>query len=305
MATTVTAPVGNSIGLASKYLPILDEIYKRESLTSMLDTANDRVNWIGAQTANIFTTNPVGLANYDRNAGFVPGDVTSAWVPYTLQYDRGRSFMVDVMDNDESLGMAFGTLLGEFERTEVIPEIDAVRFTNYAANAGNKVTATLSTSSGVISAIQTAEGVMDDAEVPYEGRILFVAPSVYAYLKDGITRYNPNGDPNIDGTVEMYDRMRIVRAPSSRFDSVVTLNAPTAHDGAGGYTASGDQLNFMIVHPSACLQVVKHQIPRIFSPEVNQEADAWKLNYRIYHGVWVLSNKTAGIYVHSKATPSI
>ena len=28
MATTVTAPVGNSISLASKYLPILDEIYK-------------------------------------------------------------------------------------------------------------------------------------------------------------------------------------------------------------------------------------------------------------------------------------
>ena len=48
MATTVTAPVGNSIGLASKYLPILDEIYKRESLTRMLDTANSRINWIGA-----------------------------------------------------------------------------------------------------------------------------------------------------------------------------------------------------------------------------------------------------------------
>ena len=109
----------------------------------------------------------------------------------------------------------------------------------------------------------------------------------------------------MDGTVEMYDRMRIVRVPTSRFTSVLTLNAPTSHDGAGGYTASDNQLNFMIVHPSAVLQVVKHQVPRIFSPQVNQEADAWKLNYRIYHGAWVLSKKTYGIYVHSKAAPSI
>ena len=305
MATTVTAPVGNSIGLASKYLPILDEIYKRESLTRMLDTANSRINWIGAQTVNIFTTNPVGLADYNRNSGFVPGDVTSTWVPYTIKYDRGRSFMVDVMDNDESLGMAFGTLLGEFERTEVIPEVDAVRFTTYAANAGTKVTATLSAANTTVAAIQTAESVMDDKEVPYEGRILFVAPNIYAYLKEGITRYTENGDPDVDGTVEMYDRMRIVRVPTGRFTSVLTLNKPTDHDGAGGYTASDNQLNFMIVHPSAVLQVVKHQVPRIFSPQVNQEADAWKLNYRIYHDAWVLSNKTYGIYVHSKAAPSI
>lgn len=305
MATTVTAPVGNSIGLASRYLPILDEIYKRGSLTSLLDTANERVRWIGAKTANIFTIDPVGLANYSRNAGFVPGDVTGAWVPYTINVDRGRSFMVDVMDNDESVGMAFGSLLGEFERTEVIPEVDAYRFTKYAANAGTKVTASLSTASNTVAAIQTAESVMDDAEVPYEGRILYVSPTIYKYLKEGITRYTMNGDPDVNGEVEMYDGMRIVRVPSGRFNSVITLNAPTAHDGAGGYTASGDAMNFMIVHPSAVLQVVKHQIPRIFSPQVNQEADAWKLNYRLYHDCWVLSQKTYGIYVHSPSAPSI
>ena len=39
MATTMTAPVNNSIALAQKYLPILDEIYKEGSKTSILDTA--------------------------------------------------------------------------------------------------------------------------------------------------------------------------------------------------------------------------------------------------------------------------
>jgi hypothetical protein len=73
MATTVTAPVGNTIALAERYLPILDEIYKAGSKSAILDTASERVRWKGAKKAYLFNTTMVGLANYSRNAGFVPG----------------------------------------------------------------------------------------------------------------------------------------------------------------------------------------------------------------------------------------
>lgn len=126
MATTVTAPVSNSIALAQKYLPILDEIYKEGSKTSILDTPEDRVRFIGAKTIQLFNSDSVGLGNYSRNAGFQVGDITQAWESYALAVDRGRSFMVDVMDNDETIGMAFSSLLGEFERVHVVPEIDAL-----------------------------------------------------------------------------------------------------------------------------------------------------------------------------------
>lgn len=297
----MAAPVSNSIAYASKFLPILDEIYKRESLTSILDTANERVEWIGAKTANVFKTSLSGLGNYDRNAGFVPGSVNGTWEPLTIEIDRGRSFSVDVMDNDESVGMAFGTLLGENERVNVVPEVDAYRFAKYAglADASQKVSATLTAADNIADLIQTAEAAMDDAEVPYEGRILFVNPTVYGYFKGDITRFTENGDPNVNGNIEMYDGMRVIRVPSARFNTAITLNAPALATDAGGYTATGKAINFMIVHPSAVVQVVKHVIPRVFSPEVNQEADAWKLNYRIYHDAFVLDNKTKGIYVHS------
>ena len=126
MATTVTAPVGNTIALAERYLPILDEIYKAGAKSSILDTAAERVRWEGAKKAYLFNTEMVGLAGYSRNAGFVPGDVNTGWEDYEITQDRGRSFMIDAMDNDETLGMAFGTLVGEFERTQVIPELDAL-----------------------------------------------------------------------------------------------------------------------------------------------------------------------------------
>lgn len=299
MATTVTAPVANSIALASKYLPILDEIYKAGSKTAILDTLAEQIRFDGAKIAYLYGADPVGLSAYSRNAGFVPGDVDGAWQPYEITQDRGRSFMVDVMDNDETLGMAFGTLLGEFERTEVIPEIDAYRFAKYAAAATgtNKVTETLSAAAATITSIDNATAVLDDKEVPYEGRILFVTPNTYKLIKGGVTRMIMNGDANVDYNVEMYNDMRVITVPSGRFHTSVTINAPTTSDGVGGFTAGGQIMNYMIVHPSAVMQLVKHNIPRIFSPEVNQEADAWKLNYRIYHDAWVKTNKVNGIFV--------
>ena len=301
MATTMAAPVANSISLATKFLPILDDIYKRESLTNVLDTANERVQFIGAQTAKIFKVDVDGLGNYSRNAGFVPGSSDGTWETLTIEQDRGRSFSIDVMDNDESLGMALAATLSQFERTQVVPEIDAYRAAKYAANAGTTVTATLSGSDNVADLIQTAEASMDDDEVPVEGRILFINPFIYSYLKGDITRYTENGDPDVNGRIEMYDGMRVIRVPSARFNTQITLAQPTTNSSAGGFSATGVDINFMIVHPSAVLQVIKHQIPRLFSPEVNQEADAWKLNYRVYHDCWVLANKTDGIYVHKKA----
>ena len=125
MATTMAAPVANSIDLATRFLPFLDEVYKRESLSSVLDTLPERVNWIGAQTAKVFKVDVDGLGDYNRNAGFVPGSSDGTWETLTIQKDRGRSFTIDVMDNDETVGMAFASTLGQFERVSVVPEIDA------------------------------------------------------------------------------------------------------------------------------------------------------------------------------------
>ena len=304
MATTMAAPVANSIDLATRFLPFLDEVYKRESLSSVLDTLPERVNWIGAQTAKVFKVDVDGLGDYNRNAGFVPGSSDGTWETLTIQKDRGRSFTIDVMDNDETVGMAFASTLGQFERVSVVPEIDAYRFAKYAAGAGTTVTGTLSNSDDIPGLLTTAQAAMDDKEVPYEGRILFCNPTIYGYLKNDITRYVDNEATDINRTVEMYDNMRVIRVPSGRFNTVCTLAQPTDASSTGGYTAAGVDINFMIVHPSAVLQVIKHQIPRVFSPEVNQEADAWKLNYRVYHDCWVLANKTYGIYVHKKANAS-
>ena len=307
MATTVSPAIANSIGLASEYLPLLDEVYKAESKTAILDTAQDMVRWSDEyHTFYLFETDMVGLGDYSRNGGFVRGDVTAQWRAYEPQWDRGRQFLIDRIDNAESMGMAFGTLSGEFMRTKVVPETDAVRFATYATNAASamKTTETISSGAAAVAAIDLGTEKLDDAEVPYEGRILFVNPTMYRYLKSGITRYTMNGENGIDYNVEMYDSMRVITVPSGRFNTAVTLGQPTDHDGAGGYTATGSTINFMIIHPTAIMQAVKLANPRIFSPDVTQEAQAWMYDFRQYHGAWVKHQKANGIYLNAPAAVS-
>ena len=60
MATTVNPAISNSIGLTAEYLPLLDEIYKAESKSAILDTAQDRVRWSDdTHSFYLFETNMV------------------------------------------------------------------------------------------------------------------------------------------------------------------------------------------------------------------------------------------------------
>lgn len=306
MATTVVPSNTNSISLASKFLPFVDQVYKMESKSAILDTANDYIRFDGANAVKLYNLSVLGMGNYSRNAGFVNSDVTGTWETLTLSADRGRSYMLDVLDNDETLGLSLGNLLNVVEREHIIPEVDAYRFAAYAtgAAAANKATETLSSGAGVIASIDTATIALDNGEVPYEGRVLFVSPKVYNLLKGGITRMVMDGDTDVSNLIEMYNDMRVIRVPQSRFYTAITLATPSDNDDAGDYTANGAGINYMIVHPSAVAQVMKHYVARVFSPQDNQQADAWLVQPRYCHGAWVLAHKNNGIYVSSDSTIS-
>lgn len=297
--------MANTIALAQKYLPLLDEVYKASSRTAILDAT--KVDIVNGNTIKVFKTSMDGLGNYNRNTGFTNGDVTGTWETMTLSKDRGRSFIVDRMDNEETIGMAFGTLAGEFIRTKVAPEIDAYTFAKIAGTSGilsANADVTVGTTD-VPSLIDTAEMQMNEEEVPGEGRILFISETAYAGLRAKIVRTVLNDVTGINKDVETYNGMRVIRVPQSRFYTAITLyDGTTSGQTTGGFVGAtgGYKINFMIVHPSAVNKVVKHVLPRIFTPEQYQNADAWKFDYRIYHDTFVYDNKTKGIYMHRGST---
>ena len=117
--------MANTIALRKQYSTLLDEIYKLASLTAVLDGPNELVKE-GANANEILIPkmSMQGLANYNKQTGYVAGDVTLEYETKKCGYDRGRMFTIDAMDNIESAGVAFGRLSAEFLRTQVVPELD-------------------------------------------------------------------------------------------------------------------------------------------------------------------------------------
>lgn len=292
--------MANSIALAKQYVPVLDEIYKLSSLTAKLDGSPELVTQgANANELIIPKLSMQGLADYSRNSGYVNGDVTLTNETVTCNFDRGRMFFVDTMDDAETAGVAFGRLSGEFIRTKVVPELDAFRFATYAGVSGiSKVAtgATLSDGAAVVSALRAAITKMDEDEVPQEDRHLFITPTLHGLVQDMDTTKSR----------EVLSRFAsITDVPQTRFYTAITqYDGSTSGEEAGGYikdAANGLDINFMIIHKAAVIQFEKHVAPKIITPELNQDADGYKFGYRNVGIADVYENKAAGIYLHHKA----
>ena len=291
--------MANAIALFKKYISLLDEVYKRSALTTILDSDVSLAQQ-GANANEIIIPkiSMDGLADYSRNGGYVGGDVTLTNETVKFNYDRGRKFTVDAMDNEETAGVAFGRLASEFIRTKVVPELDAFRFAAYAGTEGiSKVAAGASLADGaaVITALRAAINEQDEDEVPMEERYLFITPTLYGMTQDLDTTKSK----------EVLSRFAsIIQVPQTRFYTAIDLkDGTTSGEEAGGFAkaADGKDINFLIVHKPAALQYSKHTVNKVISPEANQESDGWMFFYRSYGLTDVYENKVAGIYLHHKA----
>lgn len=289
MAATV-----QSIALFKNYIALLDEVYKTSSKTSILDGDANLVQ--AGRSANEIVIPKMtfdGLANYSRNGGYVKGAVTLEHETVKFNYDRGRKFIVDNMDNEETAGIAFGKLSSEFIRTQVVPEMDAFRFSTYAQLTGiGKKAETLTTGADVIKALREATNAMDEAEVPAEQRVLFITPTLHGMIDDLDTT----------SSKQVLSRFsQVVDVPQSRFYTKITLNDGTSTGKEkGGYDITGGQkINFMVIHTPAVIQYPKHTVDKIITPEANQESDGWMFFYRAYGLADAYDNKVAGIYMNS------
>ena len=286
-----------SIALAKKYIPVLDEIYKRASLTSILDGDNSMVRE-GANANELLVPkiSMSGLGDYSRTGGYVGGSVDLAWETIAADYDRGRMFQVDTLDDQESFNVAFGKLAGEFIRTKSVPEADAFTIAKIAGTSSiGGTTGTLSTGADVVAALRVATSTMDEAEVPEDDRVLYITPTLLGLVEDLDTTKSR----------EVLDRFQtVVRIPQTRFYSAISLyDGSTSGEEAGGYVkaSAGKDMNFLALSRSAICKFTKHVAPKIITPEQNQSADAWKYGYRHVMVVKVYDNKLAGVYSHHKA----
>jgi hypothetical protein len=239
----------------------------------------------------------VGLGDYNRSTGYALGDVTLSYETHTFNFERGRKFSLDAMDNEETQGVLVGRLLGEYVRTKVVPELDAFRFAKFAAEAnaanstfGGYVGGNLTNGVVTLAAIRAGITKLDNNEVPPEGRFLFITPALLGSIEDLKT----------DESRAVLAGLTVVKVPQTRFYTAINQATGAGNAAAGGYAKAGgaDDINFMLVSNTAPVIFTKHLVSDILSPDVNPDADAWVMKYRSYGLAEVLENKVGGIYVN-------
>ncbi len=296
----------------TRFTPLLDRAYFKEALTAFLERPN--TEFIGANTIKRPILSMDGAAEYSRSDGYVSGSLDVSYGEYTLEFDRGRSFIIDVLDDDESGFNLYADAAMEYVRTKEIPEMDATRFSRFSAAANTVVE---SDTIDPLSDFDAAQQALDDLEVPDEGRIAFVSNEFYHKLKqdlqssgrwsmDTMELGDANAGTNINRKIAVIDGVTFVKVPPKRFwDVVETLDGTTAGQESGGFqpeSGTSKALHLVMAHAPALEAYTKRSVNKIISPELNQTHDAWKIAYRMHHDGIVATNKQDGIYVLKNAT---
>lgn len=289
--------MANSIEYAKRFVPVIDRIYKNGSYTSGLDSKTE-LDFTGVNEVKILKITTTGLGDYSRENGYPKGDITVNWETIKLEEERGKELSIDRMDNEETLGTAFGEVTSQFMTQFVNPELDAYRFAKYASTEGVTSEEGTLTKDTIIAALDEAILAMDNAEVPTESRVIYMSTNLRPAFSQAVNR-SYSGESSISNVVDTYNGIPIIYVVPTRFYTKITLNSGATEYGYAK-AADGAEINFMLVHTPDIMQAVKFAMPKVFTPDENQDKDMWKFQLRIYHDAYIYDNKKVGVYVHHK-----
>ena len=273
-----------AINLVTRFLPYVDEIFKKESKKALV--TNQDFDWTGAHTVKVYKVSTGSMNDYDR-AGTGSGvegsrfgtveSLNATTEEFTLRKDRSFTFAIDKLDTDETAQqMAASTALARQQREVVIPEVDTYVYGVIAAGAGTKPKAVALTADNIYDEITKATNALDNAEVPEEDRVLIVNPDVYRLMKkskDIVMETDVDSNLRKQGVVSNLDGALVIKVPAVRLP---------------------EHCGFILCHPSATVAPTKLEDYRVHQDPPGISGSL--VEGRICYDAFVLENKQNAIY---------
>ena len=277
-----------AINLATKFLPYVDEKFSTESKKSLL--TNQDFDWTGAHTVKVYKVSTSQMNDYKRNTpdgmtgsryGVIK-DLDATTEEFTLKNDRSFTFVIDKLDQDETVqNVQAASALERQLREVVIPEVDTYTYDVMCDNAGNKPEAIALDETNIYVQILAGNNALDNAEVPETGRLIVVTPDVYVLMKKcrDITMETDIGNElRLKGVIAMIDGAMVIKVPKNRLP---------------------EKFGFLIAHPCATVAPTKladykiHEDPPGISGSL--------VEGRIAYDAFVLVNKVKALYYQEMA----
>lgn len=268
-----------AINLVTKHEKQLMTVYTKASVIG--NSLSDAYDFFGAKTVIIHTPTTVAMSNYTRSGTSrygTPTEVEDTTQELTMSQDKSFALTIDKGNNADQLNMkAVGRIVNLQMSERAVPERDKYVLGVLAAKAGGKKEGAALTKATICDRISEGTQALDDAEVPEDGRTLWITSAGYKLLKHSeefMAVERIAGKAIERGVVGTYDNMTVKKVPSSRMPA---------------------NTNFIIAHRDAATAPVKlheikiHQDP----PGINGHL----MEGREYYDCFVFNARNKGVYV--------
>lgn len=268
-----------------------------------------QAKYTGGSTIKIPNLVTDGLGNYSVTDGYTTGGATLSYETFTMKHDRAKQFRLDEKEVDDSnFAVTAMSLMKEFQDKHVVPETDSYRYSSIAQSIQTKAVNNVKyseaiTAQNVLSKLQG--DIQDVLDLGATGVVVSISGAVYKLLIASTEiQKQLSVVENINGVVhtgiKQLDEAIISRVPSARIKTAYNF-------GKTGFEALSTALdvNWIITPMDAPIAVSKTDKIKIFTPDVVQDFDGWKLNYHVFDDLFLTTNGAkASLLSTSGAKPS-
>lgn len=302
----------NTLTYATQLQTALDNSAVIGLTSGWMDANASQVQYNGGNKVRMPELTVSGLKDYDRDKGYPEGSVTLTFKDYEMGMDRGTSFQLDAMDVNETNFIANATsVANKFQKEQVLPEIDAYRYSKLyalllAAGKNTKYTVAADTIyDTLMDDIAKVRDVVGD-EVPLMVSIRQSAMSILE-KHDKFSKTINLADFSagvIKTKIKQIDNNYFRTVPTSRMKTAyVFRDGKTTGEEKGGFAAAENavNVNWIIMPQAAPVAVTKQDKMKIYDPDTYQKADAWFIGYRRYHEVWLPESRYERCWTNAEA----
>ncbi|MFJ7950342.1 capsid protein [Lysinibacillus sp. NPDC096418] len=262
--------------------------------------SNALVKFINANTIKLpKLTITSGRKDYGRDTVTTPGrNFENDWETKQLTNDRYWDTLIDPMDIDETnLAASIANITKVYNDEEKIPEKDKYMISTLYAEktridggAGNKSVAI--TAANALTVFDELMEEMDENEVPQEGRIMYVTPTIKTALKQaqqiGRSMNVQNNNGVISRGVERLDEVELISVPSARMKTLYNFTNGAVVD------PTAKQITMLLIHPTCMAAPEKYAFVSLDAPSA-KTAGKYFYFERAYDDVFGFDTKSTGM----------
>jgi len=285
----------------------LDQQAQQVATSGWMEANSSQVIYVGGKKVKVPTLLTSGLGDYSRGTGaanrgkYAKGTVDLSYEDYTLEQDRSAEFAFDRHDVDETgFIIQAPAVMGEFQRSHVVPEIDAFRYSRIASltmaqGAGKYESQTLTKNNILDEFLRQVRAMQNVTGIDTSSLVATMPFSIYSILERSaeiqkqisVQSFEQGG---VNFEVKSVNGIPLIPVVEDRMKTAYVF-----HDGTtemGFEPASGAKtINWIITPRQIPIAISKTDNLKVFTPETNQNGDDWLIQYRKYHDLWILKNK--------------